>query len=366
MCGLVGVAGDIYHSHKEAFTDMLYVDVVRGAHGTGVASVGSDGVVDFIKRHGPPPDLIMDKRYDRVVTMTKKAIIGHNRHATKGVHSSDNAHPFSFHHVVGAHNGTLPDFSHKKLSRHSHYETDSEALFWELNVNMDAGLPYYEATKEVLKELTGAWALVFYAKKDKRLCMIRNSERPLCYAYSEDKKVLFWASESWMIRGASSRNKIKLFEDKIYMLTEDTLLGWALPTKTGEVFQAPERFKVEGKKYTLNPQLPPVVGGSHGTTKNTNYTVGTGFVKGPAFPTEHKKGHYKPPYKDPQDGHVMTRPEFNKRIHDGGTCTYCNYHTPTWGEEVLFLRPSPVGSEQYICKMCVKDPDIMEIVRAMR
>ena len=88
MCGLVGVAGNLFKKDTDAFTQMLYVDVLRGDHSTGVASADSKGAVRLLKAAGPAYELMDRKGYDSVVTMAQRVIIGHNRYGTMGARTS--------------------------------------------------------------------------------------------------------------------------------------------------------------------------------------------------------------------------------------------------------------------------------------
>lgn len=371
MCGLVGIAGDLEFKHKEAFKNLLIVDAVRGTHGTGVASVGITGDVDWFKRYGNPHDLIDHKHYDKTVTVNKKILLGHNRHATTGSHTSDNAHPFDFKYVIGAHNGTLPNDVRRELTDYHKYDTDSEALYASINSNIAAGISFEESVKTVVGNMhDGAWALSMYAKKSKQLAFLRNKERPLFYCFADEGKILAWASESWMLWSQLMRAGIKI-DDKVTQMSEDVLYVFNIPS-TGSAFEVPKRYQAPGApKKVWGSQADfyrgaTTTGGYTHTHKGTSTPVfGLPAPKKTTFPNDNKRGHYKPPYKSPY-GDVIKKPEFEKLIKDGHTCCYCNSHTPVYGEEVLFLKPSPVGSVQYACKICVNDNEIMEILRALR
>jgi hypothetical protein len=61
----------------------------------------------------------------------------------------------------------------------------------------------------------GAMALTWYDKSTKKLNIARNKERPLYISKSKDGKSVYWASESWMIWIATSRNGIKDIDDPV-------------------------------------------------------------------------------------------------------------------------------------------------------
>ena len=99
------------------------------------------------------------------------------------------------------------------------YDTDSECLLANINAY---------PLKDVMKEMYGAWALVWYDKRDSSVNMLRNKERSLFYSYSEDREVLYWASESGILKAALDRNGVR--RDKlVYDVTEGMHLKWIIP-----------------------------------------------------------------------------------------------------------------------------------------
>lgn len=368
MCGLVGIAGDIGYAHKEAFKQLLIVDQVRGMHGTGAASVGASGDVDWVKRGGDAGQLIDLKTFDRVVSVTRKALIGHNRHATLGAHTSDNAHPFDFKNVIGAHNGTLPINTRRLLKGYTKYDTDSEALYSQINDGINEGKPWQDAVADTIGLLDdGAWALSMYIKTERKLAFLRNKERPFYYTLADEGKILAWASESWMLYSVLGRNGIAIDEQaKVLGLAEDSMIWFDIP-KAGDKFHAPGRIKIMGAPKKVVQTHYASSNFTPGSTTKTEHTAAhhTTSTKVLPFPNDNKKGHYKPPYKD-YTGKTMNRPEFDRLIVLGNSCTYCNLNVPKWGEECLFLRPTPVGAPQFLCQECIQDEEIFEIAKAMR
>jgi len=64
--------------------------------------------------------------------------------------------------------------------------------------------------ESVWEKADGAMALVWWDKTAHKLNIIRNKQRPMQFAYSEDGKILMYASESWMLLVAAMRQGIKL------------------------------------------------------------------------------------------------------------------------------------------------------------
>lgn len=240
MCGIVGVSGSIYKPEADAFQDLLVFSQVRGPHSTGVASVGrgKDDIV-LCKQVGRPNELIdFDKRYDKAVSYGRKFILGHNRYATQGKITRKNAHPFLFSNIVGCHNGTVSEFQLKGLKKSpDDYGTDSECILANIN---DYPL------KDVIGEIDGAWALVWYDNRDGTLNFLRNFQRDLYYTYSLDRQAIFWASETGFLESALHRNNVKFKE--LHDVPANKHLRWVIP-EINKPFSAPTAVEVKAKEY---------------------------------------------------------------------------------------------------------------------
>ena len=207
MCGLVGVFGNLYAGHTTFFKQALIADYFRGKHSTGMASVGVGGV--FIKKLALDPINFLDiKSVDDNITVQKHLIMGHNRHATMGGVNAANAHPFQHGDITLMHNGTLNNKAGLELEFSAPtFGTDSELITYLLDKHNLA---------EVIVALKGAFALTWWDSMDDTFGFIRNDERPMTFAISDD--VVLYASESlmleWLIdRNASlSRKDFKLVE----------------------------------------------------------------------------------------------------------------------------------------------------------
>lgn len=199
MCGLVGVAGAITKGVEDAFHTLLQLDTIRGPHSTGVLIVNKDKEASVHKALGTPWELFDSKKYYKAMNNGLNVLIGHNRFATKGAVNVKNAHPFEFENVIGCHNGTLS--SQVGLDDHNDFVVDSENIYHHMNNNGVEG---------TIDKLNGAFALTWYDTKAHTVNLIRNSQRPLFYAFTEDRKTVMWASESWMLSVAAMKHGIKL------------------------------------------------------------------------------------------------------------------------------------------------------------
>lgn len=228
----MGCAGNLFQGDIKVFNELLYCDMLRGSHATGVASVRGKSV-SVLKKAWPSAELMQHKDYNSLVTATADVLIGHNRHGTMGANGSHlNAHPFNFDNVVGAHNGTLDRSCVRNLKNHSQFDTDSEALYSEMNEN---------GIDELFTKIEGAWALVYYDKTVGTLNMVRNSQRPLYYAYKKGRGVLYWASEHLMLHWILARNKVELEAEGIYEVSENMLFTWPV----GRTMPEPEQRPME-------------------------------------------------------------------------------------------------------------------------
>lgn len=249
MCGLVGVAGDMTLDAVKVFKQLLWVDTLRGEDSTGVAAIGINGLsINIIKALGSAEYLLGTKRFLDEVNAGKYALIGHNRFGTVGAKSVTNAHPFTHGDITGAHNGTLPYDARKRLGTQDDFGTDSEQIIHSLSER---------GVVDTVGLINGAWAVTFYDKNNNSINFFRNKERDLWYAFSTDKKQIFWASEPGMLMWILSRNGIKY--EKVHQVPVDKYVSFIIP-KTSQVFNTEEGVIADLKEHTA----PTVVSRFHG------------------------------------------------------------------------------------------------------
>lgn len=193
MCGIVGMAGDINSVDATGtFRDLLDVAQLRGRDSTGAVRVHRDGAYSSAKEIGAPAYLCDTKRYmSQIETGSALALIGHCRAKTIGEVKRENAHPFDVPDagIIGVHNGTLQ--AYHSWPEYKHGMTDSEALY-----NRIAA----KGAEETFAEVEGAFACVWWDRTQNTLNFIRNNERTLFFAFSEDRRKVLWASEPWMLQ----------------------------------------------------------------------------------------------------------------------------------------------------------------------
>lgn len=241
MCGIVGVAGKMEIKTENAFTDMLIMDQLRGKDSVGVCAVA--GVVEpvILKSLVDPLTFVSSIEYKKSIGQKfNRVLIGHNRAATVGNVNPENAHPFEQGDIFGCHNGTL--VNQHLLINSNKFEVDSENILHHINVN---------GVDDMYSNMYGAAALVWWNKKDQTLNFLRNNQRPLYYALSEDSKTIFWASEYYMIFAATHRQGIKLKQPELF---KDSILHTIhLP------YVINFNKEIEIEKRELKPYVAPVI-----------------------------------------------------------------------------------------------------------
>jgi predicted glutamine amidotransferase len=201
MCGIVGFFGKPAPEHRKAFEHLLHIDMIRGKDSTGIAAIGKKRV-DMAKGCVSPTGLLNSDAYKRIGHDKKFGYIGHNRFATVGNVTAENAHPFKIGRITGVHNGTVPLYEIPKELHKG--ETDSETV---INVIDKKGIEY------AWEKMPGATCLIWWDAQYKTLNIIRNIGRPMNIVTLENDEGIFFASEEWMIDGVLARMNIKTKQD---------------------------------------------------------------------------------------------------------------------------------------------------------
>lgn len=237
MCGLVSVISKYgYGFNKEqvdVFDTLLYADALRGMDSTGVFMVDRDGTMELAKEASASYDFRQHKDYlalkSRAIARGV-ALVGHNRAATKGSITDENAHPFVVDdRITLVHNGTLYG-DHKKLAN---TEVDSHAIAHTIHNKGDD-------VEAALQELSGAYALIWHDFTNKTINFVRNAQRPL--HWFETDNAWYWASEANMLYWMMARFNLKPHAP-IAPLKEGTLVTYTQGTDN--------KFTVTDKEITL-------------------------------------------------------------------------------------------------------------------
>lgn len=203
MCGLVVVLSHgtpLWPGDLSNFYNLLYVGALRGTDGTGVFTATEDGSRFQMKVGGPPTQLFESDDYKKLVEFIDRKdamfLVGHNRFATVGKPTADNAHPFHHGKITMVHNGTIVSWGKFKEEAHK-FPVDSEAVCW---------LVDKYGIEEVVSSISGAWALIYWDETAKTLNVVKNDQRPLFAAHAIGGKVWYMASEKEMLDWVINRN----------------------------------------------------------------------------------------------------------------------------------------------------------------
>lgn len=246
MCGLVGMMSydnGFYKPDVDMFKSMLLMNAIRGDDSTGVFGVDVHNKVDWAKVIGGPSHLFDSNywtKFERRVGINHYMAFGHGRLATQGDVTVNNAHPFNVDHIYLIHNGTLTNF-HALKSRHNLNKINVDSL-------LCAHLFAKMSPEEVIKEIAGAYAFIWYNAEEKTLNILRNDERPLYMYHRSDKKQFLISSE---------RSTFMYLEDKYNMKGEISYFGvdnhYTFPIKEGKFFRSelkkPEPPKAKPHSY---------------------------------------------------------------------------------------------------------------------
>ena len=192
MCGIVGYISQndkLYEGPKDHFMRYaLALDTLRGEDSTGIITLSKKFTVKTMKTMLPGDAFVHSPEYLKKFK-TGWAQIGHNRAATAGKVSIENAHPFTFGDVTLVHNGTL----YRGGDSLDTYDKTLDVDSMQIALALSKYPP--EKAREVLSQIDGAFALVWSDRRDGSINMARNSERPLHFAFNANKSVLWYMSD---------------------------------------------------------------------------------------------------------------------------------------------------------------------------
>ena len=206
MCGIVGYIG------KRRAYDMLVQGLhrleYRGYDSAGVAIVKDNGTLNVCKAKGKVKNL-----EEKATSVDIEGCLGiaHTRWATHGEPNDVNAHPqvSESGKIVLVHNGTIENYSvlKKALVQHGRQfmsETDTEVLVQLIEYVKDSnGCSLYEAVKEALRQVEGAYAIAVVEQGDPDTLIAARKASPLVIGIGGEET--FVASDATPIVGYTDK-----------------------------------------------------------------------------------------------------------------------------------------------------------------
>jgi glucosamine--fructose-6-phosphate aminotransferase (isomerizing) len=242
MCGIVGILGT--RPVAGQLVDALRRLEYRGYDSAGVATL-DHGVLGRRRAQGKLNALEARLAQE---PLGGTIGIGHTRWATHGRPTEDNAHPHATDLVAVVHNGIIENFRELReqlTKRGSKFvsETDTEAVAHLVTQELKRGKSPEEAVAASLKQLRGAFALVFlFTGKDDLLIGARKGS-PLAIGYGKGE--MYFGSDA--IALAPFTDMISYLEDG----------DWAVLTRKGAEIRDEQGRKVERPivKSTASAQM---------------------------------------------------------------------------------------------------------------
>jgi hypothetical protein len=251
MCGILGVINGEKGWHGLAnLNDYMkqgaITGIFRGEDSTGMMQVGKNGAVKILKATVDGYYFAQQKNVIKALNAVNENVLSviHHRAATRGSISYANTHPFDHEmpdgrYVVGVHNGTINQF--KRTEDGVNFDVDSDWLYYRIAKH---GGP--AALSEIGEN--GAYALVWYEQKEKKVFIAANTQRPIHWAQVKGKNVLLVASEAEMLYWLARRNSMEL--EKVLYPPKNSI--WEFDP-AGDL-TAPIKHDIEVKKHVVVPQ----------------------------------------------------------------------------------------------------------------
>ncbi len=188
MCGIVGIVSSQGNNIVSGLVEGLRRLEYRGYDSSGVAVI-SENKLFRRRKAGKLANLEADLKEHPVFGSTG---IAHTRWATHGIPNDQNAHPHMTDEVAIVHNGIIENYHLLKeqlLKKGVHFtsETDTEVILHLVKEHLEEGLSPFEAVKETLSVVRGAFAIALLFRDYPNLLIAARSGPPLAIGYGKEE-----------------------------------------------------------------------------------------------------------------------------------------------------------------------------------
>src|SRR5689334_1155865 len=151
MCGLAGVAGNLFYKDTTVFEELLKISVLRGDDATGIGVYKKSGPWEIAKAACPSAEFLDMNRNKRLISVNQDVIMGHTRKASipSTAHLRQHAQPFVYENLLACHNGFINWEARRALPHQKGEMQDSEEAIY----NMAE-----EGVESISPKIWGAWA----------------------------------------------------------------------------------------------------------------------------------------------------------------------------------------------------------------
>lgn len=201
MCGIYGYIGKPNKTTKQVIRALAVLNEARGKDSCGLAVITKDSV-QVEKKAQLATQFYLQHKPEQLIPNEFAIVMGHNRLATTGAITDDNAHPFQVGDYLFTHNGVI--FNHWQLEEQYGVEVqvDSQMIGHALN-------QVTEEREAFEKHVTGWYTAPYVNLHDRETLKIATHQAPLAFAILPGHQGLYYSSDIVHLTAALQRFAIK-------------------------------------------------------------------------------------------------------------------------------------------------------------